>query len=254
MIRSLYNLFDDTVEAEDGAIGDVLDFYIDDFNWQVRYIVVEPEDDLTSLPAVLLSTVSLGKPDDDNAAIPTNLNRDVVKDSPEIDLEGNLTREQEIELHNYYGWPFYWGPTTVSGVGPGNLLAAYPLIESKEQAEENPDAELKDNPHLHSAQRIIDFRIHARDGEIGHIQDFLIEDDKWNILYLVADTGGLLQGRQVLLSPNWIEQVDWEAGEVDIDLARDTIEKSPEYDPNVPLDREFETRLYHHYGRTGYWA
>jgi hypothetical protein len=253
MIRSVYNLFDYTVEAEDGLVGDVLDFYIDDSDWQVRYLIVEPENDLTSLPAVLLSNVALGKPDDDEQNIPVKLSRQVVKDSPEIRLDETITRQQEIELHNYYGWPFYWGPTTVSGFGPGNLLAAYPLIESKEEAEENPDAELKNNPHLHSTQRIIGFRIHARDGEIGHIKDLLIEDDKWNVLYTVADTGNLLPGRQVLLSLSWIDNVDWEAGKVDIDLSRGTIEKSPEYDPDVPLDREYETRLYGHYGRNGYW-
>jgi hypothetical protein len=249
MIHSLKELMEFTVQAEDGPIGEVLDFYIDDNDWRVRYLVSEPENDLSQLPAVLLSTASLEQPDPESRLIPVQLQRDRLKSSPEIQLDQPLTRQQEIELHDYYGWPFYWGPATVSGMGPGNLLAAYPLIEMKEEAEEDPSASLEDNPHLRSTSRLLGFDIQARNGGIGHVEDILIEGEKWNMLYVVIDTGNWLPGRTVLLSPSWVADVDWEGAEVHFDLDRETIRNSPEYDPAVPVDAAYETRLNEHYGR-----
>lgn len=40
MLRSLRDLIDYTVHAVDGKIGVVKDFYFDDFNWSVRYMIV----------------------------------------------------------------------------------------------------------------------------------------------------------------------------------------------------------------------
>jgi hypothetical protein len=93
----------------------------------------------------------------------------------------------------------------------------------------------------------------ANDGEIGHVDDFLVDDENWTIRYVVVDTRNWWPGKKVLISPEWIRSVSWTDSRVYVDLSRDTIKNGPEYDPSTPLSREYENRLYKHYGRSQYW-
>jgi len=100
---------------------------------------------------------------------------------------------------------------------------------------------------------MIDYRIHALDGEIGHVEDFVFEDSSWAIRYLIIDTRNWWPGKKVLVSPEWIHNISWERSMVEVDLHRDTIKQAPEYDPYTPISREYETLLFDHYRREAYW-
>jgi hypothetical protein len=113
--------------------------------------------------------------------------------------------------------------------------------------------EQEGDPHLQSANEVINYYIEAKDGDIGHVEDFIVEDQTWVIRYMVVDTRNWLPGKKVLVSPQWIKEVSWANARVYVDLLRDTIKNSPEYDPVVPLSREYEHRLYEHYDRQKYW-
>ena len=69
----------------------------------------------------------------------------------------------------------------------------------------------------------------ARDGEIGHVDDFLV-DENWGVRYLVVDTSNWIGGKSVLISPAVIEKVDSPAKEIHVRLKRDEIERSPSVD------------------------
>ena len=56
----------------------------------------------------------------------------------------------------------------------------------------------------------------------------------------------------LILTPDWITAVDWADRSVALDLTKDAIERSPEFDPDA-LNRDYETSLHEHYGREGYW-
>lgn len=45
----------------------------------------------------------------------------------------------------------------------------------------------------------------------------------------------------------------WEEGQVEVDLDREAVKHGPEYDPALPVNREYEARLYDYYGRPVYW-
>jgi hypothetical protein len=62
-----------------------------------------------------------------------------------------------------------------------------------------------------------------------------------------------LPGKKVLVAPTWIESVSWSESKVHVVLSRETIKNSPEFDPTVPVNREYEARLYDYYGRPVYW-
>jgi hypothetical protein len=108
--------------------------------------------------------------------------------------------------------------------------------------------------HLRSIREVTGYRIKARDGEIGHVEDFVVDDESWIMRYLVVDTRNWLPGgKKVLLSPGWAERIDWGREEVSVDLKRGTVEQGPEYHPADAVNREVDTRLYDYYGRPVYW-
>jgi hypothetical protein len=96
------------------------------------------------------------------------------------------------------------------------------------------------------------YSIQATDGEIGHVDDFLVDDVAWTIRYMIVDTGNWLPGKKVLVSPRWIAHVDWKNSDVYVNLSREAVKTGPEYDADK-LDREYEKQLYKHYGQENLW-
>jgi sporulation protein YlmC with PRC-barrel domain len=110
------------------------------------------------------------------------------------------------------------------------------------------------DPHLRSTHEVSGYNIDASDGEIGHVEDVIIDDETWAIRYLIVDTRDWWPGKQVLVSPQWIERVGWSESTVFINLPRQSIKRSPEYTPLSLLTRDHEAALHRHYNRQGYWV
>ena len=251
-MRNLNDLIGTVVRGTDADIGVLHDFLFDDHFWAVRYMVVKAGDWLNGRE-LLLSPLSIDAMEEARSLLHVGFDRQTIAKSPEIDIDLPISRQQEIELHEHYQWPFYWDPDADSALGPGSL-AAVPLVELGREMHETKDALGPEHPvNLRSAQGVTGYRLHARDGEVGKLDDFVIEDEAWNILYLIIETGTWLSNRKVLISPQWIEKVDWPETQIYVDLKKDTIQHSPELDLSSPIDREYETSLYDHYGKNQYW-
>ena len=106
---------------------------------------------------------------------------------------------------------------------------------------------------LRSTHAVSGYHIHATDGEIGHVEDFVINDETWAIRYLIVDTHNWWPGKKVLVSPQWIERVSWGERKVFVNLTRETIKESPEYTGGIVVTRDYEIGLHGHYNRKGYW-
>ena len=96
------------------------------------------------------------------------------------------------------------------------------------------------------------YHIEATDGEVGHVEDFIIDDETWEIRYIVVDTRNWLPGKKVLIAPRWIDRVSWNDSKVYVSLSREAIKHAPEYHPDT-LNREYERKLHDHYNRPKYW-
>lgn len=243
-----------TIAATDGDIGSVTDVYFDDLSWTVRYLVVDTG---TWLPGrqVLISPLSVQQAGD---KILVSLTRTQVQNSPPVEADKPVNRQQEEAIARYYDqryyWegPYRWGLLAYPGMPP---VPATPLpadARAEEMAareRENPSGD----PTLRSARDVTGYYIGAADGEIGHVDDFLVEDRAWAIRYLVVATRNWWPGKKVLISPEWIKTVSWADSQVQVDLRRDEIKGAPEYDPSRPFDREYEARLLEHHNRRKYW-
>lgn len=230
----------------DGEIGTVSEFYFDDQHWAVRYLVADTGGWLTGRQ-VLLSPYSLVGVLKEDKAIAINLTKEQIQDSPSLESDKPVSRQFEADYHGYYGWPMYWG-------GP-LMWGAYPyLVRDPNEWSAQYDPEKSWDPHLRSTDAVTGHHIQATDGEIGHVEDFILDDDAWAIRYLVVDTRNWWPGKKVLVSPRWIERVSWSEQKVFVKLTREAIKASPEYKDEEKITRDYESGLFRHYGRDGYWA
>jgi hypothetical protein len=247
------------LSAPDGEIGRVEDFYFDDDAWVIRYLVVNTGTWLSGRE-VLISPSSLGKVDWNGRRIGVRLSKNRVENSPDIDTHKPISRQHETDLHDYYGYPYYWGGRFLWGpvAYPGGF--AHP---SREVAEETPlkrrslnalrEKQRTEDQHLRSTRVVSDYSIEALDGEIGHVEDFILDDESWAIRYIVVDTRNWWPGKKVLVSPQWISGVSWNETKARVDLPRELIKQAPEYDKHIAITRDYENRVYRHYNRPGYW-
>ncbi|MDQ2950433.1 MAG: PRC-barrel domain-containing protein [Acidobacteriota bacterium] len=93
----------------------------------------------------------------------------------------------------------------------------------------------------------------ATDGEIGHIDDFLLDDESAKIRYAVVVTKNWLPGKHILIAPEWIREIKWSESKVFVNATREAVRNSPEYNPVTPVDKEYESRLFTHYGYPVTW-
>ncbi len=262
MLRQTTDLLDLAIGATDGAIGDVKDLYFDDEAWAIRYLVVDAGSWLSSRK-VLISPIAAGKPDWAAKLLPVSLTREQVKNSPDIDTDMPVTRQHETDYLDYYSYPYYWGGMGLWGrsgnpymlvpgdAGYGPATAARAEADS---AQARTEARERDNdPHLRSCKAVVGYHIEAIDGEIGHVQGMLVDEESWAIRYLVVSTSNWWLGHNVLVAPQWIKRVSWAEQTVAVGLTRDALKQAPWYDAAKPLGRDMEIAVYKHYGRAGYW-
>ncbi len=238
-----------TIGALDTDIGSVSDFYFDDQHWAIRYIVVGTGI-IFSGRKVLISPLVLRHPAWSPLHIYVNLTRDQVQNSPSIDLHKPVSRQHEMEHLGYYELPFYWeGP----GVW-GSWQHPQELLEAPRSASKTGPNDKSPDTHLRSTEAVSGYHVKAADGEIGHVEDFLFDSETWAIRYAIIDTRNFWPGKRVLLRPQWIKSMDWAERKIHTDMTRALIEKSPAWDPDSAISREYELRLHQHYGYAPYWT
>jgi sporulation protein YlmC with PRC-barrel domain len=256
MLQRLEKMLGADVVATDGSIGTLHDVLMDDETWTVRYVAVDTG--LWLGRVVLVSPISIDSPDWQDRRLPLRLTRAEIEKAPDPLSSPRFTRDEEREFAAYYGYPFYWGGSGLWGWAdrPNALTAAPPSGYVPASALEDEAAtEVADamTTSVFSGRDIRGYHIHALDGEIGHVDDFIIDEDTWSLRYLQIDTSNWIGGKTVLLASRWIQRIDPADGKIHVEVTKERIENSPEFDPDQPVDRAFEERLHEHYGLPAYW-
>jgi len=249
MLRSVKEIIGYKLLAHDGEFGKVKDLLFDDRNWIMRYLVVDTGGWLENRK-VLITPVAVAKPDWKEKVLPITVTKDVIESAPPLSADEPVSKQHEKDLHAYFGWTPYW--IVRGGAMPPLPENALPGVDPEALNDEEKSSGA--NPHLRSTDEVEGYHTQAVDGEIGHVHDFILNDDMWGIQYLVIDTRNILPGRKVLIAPLWVNSVDWQKRMVEIELDKDMIKSSPEYDPAEPVNRAYEEVLYDYYGRPKYWT
>jgi uncharacterized protein YrrD len=227
MIRSANQSYAGKLSAIDGKCGHVKDFYFDDLQWVVRYVVVDTGFWLSG-HLVLLSPCAVENFFQDGDSIRVNLNRQKIEASPPIEAHQPVTRQFEEKYHDYYDWPSYWEAGGMWGAAGLDMPAPPRVHPSHQQPRENP-ARHGDDPHLRSTKALTGYQIHMDEEEIGHVSDFMIDDENWAICHLVVQTGHWFSRKEIVISPRNIARISDEDSAVYVNITKDAILNAREY-------------------------
>ena len=218
------------IRATDGDIGTLEDFYFEEDRWTVRYLLVDTGKWFSG-KKVMISPMSV-----EGAwgvtGIRVRLTKDQVWNSPEFDPRQPFSRASETRILGYYGYPYYWGAANVWGSydNPAALLTAPPASPAPAGQDTTTTGIDPEARHLRSTNKSTGYHLHATDGEIGHVDDFLIGQESWRIRYLLVDTSNWIGGRSVLVSCETLQRVDRDRGTLHVNTTRDAIRTGPSFD------------------------
>ncbi|MGA2787461.1 MAG: PRC-barrel domain-containing protein [Verrucomicrobiota bacterium] len=226
MLRSIKQLYGIKLGASDGEIGHVKDFYFNDQSWVVHYLVADTGSWLPGRQ-VLISPHSLARLDQAGKVLRVNLTRKQIEDSPAIESHKPVSRQYEEEYYRYYGWPYYWQGGGVWG------LSGFPILElpskplpSEPAAAIGPQLE-RANAHLRNTQAVNGYHLQATDGIIGHVCDFMMDDESWVIDQLVIKTGHRFSGKEVLIPTSQVARISFDESTVFVNSTKEAVEQSP---------------------------
>ncbi|MFZ7103622.1 MAG: PRC-barrel domain-containing protein [Peptococcaceae bacterium] len=215
-------LLDFSIAATDGRIGSIDDFYFDDEKWTVRYLIVDTNNWRPG-GKVLVSPISFDQVNSEEKTIQLFCTKDMIKNSPPIDTQLPLSRQKEIEYSLYHNWGPYWvGPEAWGGY-------AFPIDLRDRVESQIKEMKEKSDIHLRSIKKITGYKIKGKDGQMGHVADFAVDDKTWRIKFLVVNTGNWLPGKHVIIAPQYIRNINWEDSKIEVDLTREIIANCPEY-------------------------
>lgn len=228
MLKSIKLLYGKKLRASDGEIGQVKDFYFDDQNWAVRYVVADTGTWLFGQLVLLAphAFVSLHQSGND---LSVNLTRQQIENSPSIESHKPLSRQYEEDYYKYYGWPYYWQGNGLWGMGgfPGLQLATIPI-----PCEPPPAISTKtkrQDAHLRCTQAVEGYNIKASDGTVGRISDFIIDSKSWAIRTIAIKIGHLLSAREVEIPVSKVDRISYDESMVYVSMTIKAVEESPEH-------------------------
>ena len=195
-MHSLEMLTGVSVLAVDGEIGNVCNFLFDDRTWDIRYVVVDVNTWLNR-HGVLISATSLGAPNWTSRSFRVNLTKEQVRHSPSVDTNQPVSRQQEIAMREYYGWPSDWTDLSVE-LPPVSFPAGreFPVTAQADV-------------HLRSAEDITGYMVCADDREMGCLESFIVDETSWHLGYLDVKAGDWLYSRSVLIPTQWVKSISW---------------------------------------------
>jgi uncharacterized protein YrrD len=242
------------IEATDGRIGTVADFLFDDRSWKVLWLVVDTGGWLKGRKVLIhpsaISYVGLR-----DELFEVKLTKAQVEGSPELLEHQPVSEQMQAQLCDYYSWDPRWGgPYLGGGVGAmSSPMMAPPYLgfQTGAATDFDIDGSQAGDPHLRSVFEVIGYHIHALDGDIGHVENFMFENDDWSLRYFIVDTSNWWFGKHVLIAMQAVRTVEWSDRHVRLDVTREQVSTSPAWDPLVAFNEFEKTHLHDHYGWAG---
>ncbi len=222
-MQSLDKILGDRLQARDGEIGRVKDFYFEDLNWNVRYVIVDTGNWLIGRQVLLSPAVVSPGGDDDIMQV--DLTCEAIENSPHIDEHLPVSRQHETELALYYQWPYYWA-------APTGLLGAQPPLQTDVAEPADGPGEDPEGTHLRSVKELLGYRVQAADDEAGYVEDVVADLTSWMIRLLVVENRRLLPSKRFLVDASDVTSIAWAVSEITIRLPN---AKLTEFDPEQGL-------------------
>ena len=227
MLQSIKQLYGNKLGASDGDIGRVKDFYFDDQNWAVRYVVADTGSWLPGRQ-VLISPHAFPEGFRGNS-MQVNLTRKQIENSPSIESHKPVSRQYEEEYYRYYDWPCYWQGAGLWGLSGVPILSEKPAPFPDEPAMMNGRQPERGDAHLRSTQAVGDYHLRATDGITGHVCDFMMDAQSWAIRQLAIKTGHRFSSKEVQIPTRKVDRISYPDSAVFVNLTKEAVEQSPQH-------------------------
>ena len=221
MLFAVTGLHGCPVEAGDGHIGAIEFFLFNDPSWKVRWMVVDTGHwlpgrqvlihpsaiaplDLTLPAKRVLPMMSMG----DTLVVSVQLTKQQIEASPEAREDQPVTKQMETDLYE-------------------SLIFPRPQRVRADAESHRADGD----PHLQSVASVNGYHVHATDGDLGHVENFLADDADWDIRYLVIATRNWWPGKPVQLALVYGDGNRLVRTSINVNVTRDQVKSSPAPDP-----------------------
>lgn len=194
MLRELRSLIELPVLANDGETGRVRDLLFDDQTWMVRHLVLDVGNWLRRRD-VVLPAAAFESPNWTNRSCRVRLSKKQVENSPDVDAEKPVSRQQELAMRDYFGALACWVDAEF-GLASMPTGVRYPSPEGED-------------PHLRSTEHMMGYGVRATDGEFGRLEGFIMDGSSWHINYLEIKATSRLHHRMVVVPTSWVDRISW---------------------------------------------
>jgi len=217
MLRTIEQLVGLEIVGEDGSIGFLEDLFLEPGSWKVRHAVAFAGEWLSGrwilLPIPLLRSV-----DPARRVLRVAATRERVAAAPAPETDHAVSCLFEKSLYAHYGCGPCGLPDEAVGVEAGRS-------------------------RLLSAEELKGYRVEARDGDVGRLEDYLVAEEAWDIRYLCVATRRWLPGRKLAAPSAWIRLVNWRHRRIVLRRFRDELRQAPGFAGSGGLSAEYSESL-----------
>jgi hypothetical protein len=194
MFCHLRTLLGAPVITTDGCTKPVCNFLFDDQSWSIRFLVVDVGSWFVRRLVVVPTTV-VDTPDWGKKVVAAHLTADQLLKSPDVASAKPVSRQQQLALNEYLGWPDYVSDWWI----PSALVPAQREFPVRAQ----------NDPHLRATLDLTGYQVWATDGCLGMLEDFVLEQASWHINYLMVKVGDWVFSRQQFVSTLSVKAISW---------------------------------------------
>lgn len=180
------------LRGTDGDLGKVVDFYFDDQDWRLAYVVgrcsrSRGRADL-AFPA---SEVGLREGDRGQPELFVPIGRADLETSLEAASVPPVSLQLAPHVNDFVHRAGTLGPEA------GGLVSHWAPVP------------VQTNPHLRSYRVVKTYAVRSVQGQLGRIRDFIVSPEGWNIVCLAVAVGHVLARKPAALRPAQITRVQW---------------------------------------------
>jgi hypothetical protein len=231
MLYKAKTLVNYALQSLEGDFREIAQFYV--------YVVVEVSGGPFFDRKVLVASSALLGVNESQGRLFANLTRSQIESCPESKDCPPVSRQREPAFHDYYDpktkaqdnadmFPYIPGPDLDADRGKPRPI---------DRVEDGWDR------HLRSTHALTEYDVESTDGDVGHIDDFIIDDTTWGIRYLVVSAHRWWPGRKALVSTQWVTRISADDSKVSVNLSQEAVKESPVYDERTSVTREYETAV-----------
>ncbi len=257
MLISLHDIHQYKMKARDGEIGHVSDFIFDQKDWKLRFVA-----DKTSRVfgrEVLVPASAISRTDWREQTLHVNLDREQVRQGEKVKIREllspggrqylNINELMMIQPGSQH-LPMSSSPST----DHGSLGVLMNNMLPENQRERVIVQDLENDESLQSTQMVLGFRITTRNGELGRVEDFIVDESDWSIQYMVIRTSGADVDKRILVSPESIDWVSWRKKHVSVDMDSEKLQGCPNLKLTFPLSQTYRELLDSQYECGSFWT